>query len=198
MRETYVSTDIEADGPIPGPHSMLSLASAAYAPDTRLIGTWSVNLEPLPDAAPHPATMAWWATQPAAYAACRREPQPPAAALAAYLRWLATLPGRPVFVGYPAAFDFMWVQWYLIRYTGGSPFANTALDIRSYAMAMLRRTYLDSGKRNLPAAWFDPQPHTHVALDDALEQGALFCHMLRANGVAGVPAAGGGPAGTPG
>ncbi|HCU53603.1 MAG TPA: exonuclease, partial [Gammaproteobacteria bacterium] len=28
--EIYISTDIEADGPIPGAHSMLSLASAAY------------------------------------------------------------------------------------------------------------------------------------------------------------------------
>jgi hypothetical protein len=29
--------------------------------------------------------------------------------------------------------------------------------------------------------WFDPVPHTHVALDDAIEQGRLFCNMLRAN-----------------
>jgi hypothetical protein len=28
MTEIYVSTDIEADGPIPGPHSMLSFASS--------------------------------------------------------------------------------------------------------------------------------------------------------------------------
>jgi hypothetical protein len=26
--------------------------------------------------------------------------------------------------------------------------------------------------------WFDPLPHTHRALDDAIEQGALFCNML--------------------
>jgi hypothetical protein len=30
----------------------------------------------------------------------------------------------------------------------------------------------------LPKEWFDDLPHTHVALDDALEQGALFCNML--------------------
>jgi hypothetical protein len=30
MPEIYVSTDVEADGPIPGPHSMLSFASAAF------------------------------------------------------------------------------------------------------------------------------------------------------------------------
>jgi hypothetical protein len=31
--EVYVSTDVETDGPIPGPHSMLSFASAAYRSD---------------------------------------------------------------------------------------------------------------------------------------------------------------------
>jgi hypothetical protein len=35
MAEVYVSTDIEADGPILGPHSMLSFASAAYLSDVR-------------------------------------------------------------------------------------------------------------------------------------------------------------------
>ena len=45
--EIYVSTDIEADGPIPGPHSMLSFASAAYQTDRTLAGTFSCNLETL-------------------------------------------------------------------------------------------------------------------------------------------------------
>jgi hypothetical protein len=30
MSEIYISTDVETDGPIPGPNSMLSFASAAY------------------------------------------------------------------------------------------------------------------------------------------------------------------------
>lgn len=29
-----------------------------------------------------------------------------------------------------------------------------------------------------PYVRFDNLPHTHVAVDDALEQGALFCNML--------------------
>jgi len=33
----------------------------------------------------------------------------------------------------------------------------------------------------MPAGWFDPVPHTHVALDDAIEQGRLFCNMLAAS-----------------
>ena len=47
MAEVYVSTDVEADGPIPGPHSMLSFGSAAYLPDKKLVGTFSANLETL-------------------------------------------------------------------------------------------------------------------------------------------------------
>ena len=43
--EIYVSTDVEADGPIPGPHSMLSFASAAYTEDKQLIATFSANLD---------------------------------------------------------------------------------------------------------------------------------------------------------
>jgi hypothetical protein len=30
----------------------------------------------------------------------------------------------------------------------------------------------------MPKDWFDPLPHTHVAMDDAKEQGALFCNIL--------------------
>jgi hypothetical protein len=33
VEEIYVSTDVETDRPIPGPHSMLSFAAAAYRAD---------------------------------------------------------------------------------------------------------------------------------------------------------------------
>jgi hypothetical protein len=47
MTEIYISTDVETDGPIPGPHSMLSFASAAYTEDKQLVSTFSANLEAL-------------------------------------------------------------------------------------------------------------------------------------------------------
>lgn len=179
MAEVYVSTDVEADGPIPGPHSLLSFGSAAYLADKTLVGTFSANLEQLPDARPHPQTMAWWQSQPEAWAACRENVQAPTVALPAYARWLKELPGRPVFVGYPAAYDFLFVYWYLIRFAGESPFSHSALDIKTLAMTLLGGDYRAAVKRNMPKRWFDPLPHTHRALDDALEQGALFCNLLR-------------------
>jgi hypothetical protein len=181
MPEVYVSTDVETDGPIPGPHSLLSFASAAYLADKTLVGTFSANLETLPGASGHPQTMVWWQTQPEAWAAARSEPQDPAVALPAYVAWLKSLPGTLVFVAYPAGFDFLFVYWYLIRFAGESPFSFSALDVKTYAMALLKKEYRLSVKRNMPRRWFDPLPHTHCALDDAIEQGALFCNMLAEN-----------------
>ncbi len=181
MSEVYISTDVESDGPIPGPHSMLSFASAAYRADKRLIDTFSANLVTLPGAEGHPETMAWWAQQPEAWAAARRDLQDPADAMRRYVAWIKGLPGKPVFVAYPAGFDFLFVYWYLIRFVGESPFSHSALDIKTYAMALLKTEYRESVKRNMPPHWFDPLPHTHQALDDAIEQGALFCNMLAEN-----------------
>jgi hypothetical protein len=178
MKEIYVSTDVEVDGPIPGPHSMLSLGSAAYSADKTLVATYEVNLEPLPGASGHPDTMAWWARHPEAWEDCRRDPRPAADAMIEYVAWIDGLPGLPVFVGYPAAFDFLFVYWYLMRFVGRSPFSFSALDIKTMAMVMLRKEYRKSTKRAMPARWFDPIPHSHRALQDAIEQGALFCNML--------------------
>ena len=178
MPEIYVSTDVETDGPVPGLYSMLSIGSAAYLPDKTLVSGFSANLETLAGASTHPETMAWWKTQPHAWQSSRTNVQDPETAMRSYLAWLKLLPGTPVFVAYPASFDFMFVCWYLTRFTGENPFGWFALDIKSYAMSLLKTDFLDTVKRKMPRHWFDDLPYTHKALDDAISQGALFCNML--------------------
>jgi hypothetical protein len=178
VNEIYVSTDIEADGPIPGPNSMLSFGSAAYASDKKLIATFEANLETLEGAAPDADTTKWWKQHPDSWAACRQNLEPPERAMKRYVEWLVQLPGTPVFVGYPAAYDFLFIYWYLMRFVGKSPFSHSALDIKTFAMALMGTPYRKATKRNMPRRWFDRAPHTHRALEDAIEQGALFCNML--------------------
>lgn len=179
--EIYVSTDVEADGPIPGPNSMLSFGSAAYTAEKELLGTFSANLETLPGAAADPKTAEWWTKHPEAWTVCRQNLECPEAAMRRYVAWVKALPDKPVFVGYPAGFDFLFVYWYPMRFAGESPFSFSALDIKTYAMALLKKDYRKSIKGGMPKHWFDPYPHTHIALDDAIEQGALFCNMLAEN-----------------
>lgn len=181
MHEIYVSTDIETDGPIPGINSMLSFGSVAYQVDKTLVSTFTANLETLEGATQDPRTMEWWKTQPVAWKACRENLQSPENAMKNYVQWLKSLNARPIFVGYPAGFDFTFVYWYLMRFAGESPFSFSALDVKTYAMALLKKEYRRSTKGNMPKHWFDNFPHTHIALDDAIEQGALFCNMLIEN-----------------
>ncbi|HMM73040.1 MAG TPA: 3'-5' exoribonuclease, partial [Rhodocyclaceae bacterium] len=181
VKEIYISTDVETDGPVAGNHSMVSIGSAANSADKSLLSTFSANLETLPGSTADARTAAWWATQPEAWSACRQNLESPRDAMTRYLAWLKALPARPVFVAYPAPFDFSFVHWYLMRFAGENPFGYSAIDIKTYAMALMRKPYRACGKRSMPAEWFDPVAHTHVALDDAIEQGSLFCNMLRAN-----------------
>ena len=185
MFEIYVSTDVETDGPVAGKHSILSIGSAAYTAGKEMLSTFSANLETLPNALPDFKTAAWWLTQPEAWSACRQNLEPPRDAMGRYVTWLKSLPGKPVFVAYPTAFDFPFVYWYLTEFVGENPFGYSAIDIKTYSMALMRKPYRMCGKRSMPPEWLDPVPHTHVALDDAIEQGRLFCNMLRANRAVG-------------
>jgi hypothetical protein len=177
--EVYLSTDIEADGPIPGPHSMLSLASVALLADGTQLGEFSINLLPLEGASMHPRMATWWAGEPEAFAATQREQIAPELAMTRYVHWINTLPGRPVFVAMPAGFDFLFVYWYLIRFVGESPFGHAALDMKSFAMALLGTQFRKSGKSAFPKAWQSDLPHSHIALEDAREQGESFLAMLQ-------------------
>lgn len=189
MPEVYVSVDIEADGPIPGPHSMLSLGAAAFTEAGEMIGTFSVNLETLEGATPDPDTMEWWSRQPAAWAACREDLRHPEVAMGSFVLWIQEMCAlragsstmRPVFVGYPAGFDFTFVYWYLIKFLGPgkSPFSFAALDVKSFAMAVMGCRFRDVGKRAMAAFMPKDMPHTHVAVDDAVEQGHMFMNLLR-------------------
>ena len=176
--EIYVSTDVEVDGPIPGPHSMLSLASAAFGADKKLLGTFSANLELLPAAAAHPDTLEWWPQHPQAWEAASNR-SPPASRGDDRVRGLARSPAGRASVRRLSGGLRLHVRLLVPdRFAGRSPFSFSALDIKTMAMVMLRKDYRRSVKSAMPRRWFDELPHTHVALDDALEQGSLFCNML--------------------
>ncbi|MDD5070185.1 MAG: exonuclease [Candidatus Omnitrophica bacterium] len=181
MVEIFISTDVESDGPIPGVYSMLSFGSAAMLANKEIISTFSANLETLPGASQDSDTMHWWQGQKDAWDACRKDLQNPEQAMLSYVNWLDNLGGRPVFLAYPASFDFNYIYWYLMKFVGRSPFEYMALDIKSYAMAVLKKPFYDVTKSNMPEEWFDQSKKSHIALEDAIEQGQLFCNILREN-----------------
>jgi hypothetical protein len=165
---------------------MLSFALAAFTVEKRLIGTFTRNLELLNGAKPEERTMHWWATPEnvRAYHASRENLVTPYQAMLECRAWLESLRswGRPIVCGAPSGFDFTFLYYYFQRELSESPIGFASLDLRSYAAAVLKKQYRQVGKQQLPAEWIEPDfPHTHVALDDAIEQGCILINMIRFN-----------------
>jgi hypothetical protein len=187
MSEYYLSIDVEADGPIPGPHSMLSIGAAIFKGlgSRDPISTFSANLELLPGAEMDPDTKKFWDKNPSAYAECRKNPASPESVMTDFVSWVEEQceTKRPACVGYPVTYDFMFVYWYCLKFAGRSPFGFQGLDMKTLAAHKMGVPFHRATKRKMPRKWFEGcDRHNHVAVDDAIEQGVLFINMMNDKG----------------
>jgi len=182
--EIFFSIDIETDGPIPVRNSMLSFACVAFSPDGTVLGKFERNLKPLPDAVQDHKTMTeFWAKEPEAWAYCTSNTVDPEPAMKDFRDWVLSFQGgQRVAVCMPAGFDFTFIYVYLMLFAGESPFSFSCVDMKTYVCAARKQAYRNSGKKSWPARWFDSGlPHTHKAIDDAIEQGLTFLKMRAEN-----------------
>lgn len=183
--DLYISVDVEADGPIPGPYSMISLGAAVAG---RFDGTTFEAIDPEQHTFYRELRPISEEFVPAALAVSgldrdrlRIEGTDPAQAMGKFASWVEEVSGRhrPVLVAYPASFDFLFVHWYLVRFTGASPFGHSnCLDIKSMYAVKARVPYARAVKKAMPAHLRPRRPHTHNALDDAVEQAELFANIF--------------------
>jgi hypothetical protein len=199
MSEAYFSTDIEADGPIPGPYSMSSIGLVIPGFRTndgsiRRIGREAqpvhyVELKPISE---------HFIPEAARVSGLDRvdlitKGTEPADAMAALNTWITDAcvqladsiqeRVRPVFAAYPLGFDWLFYYWYSIEFTGSSPFGHsTAIDMKTLFASKANRAVVRSTKRDMPRHLRGEGPHTHHALDDAREQGEMLMNLLEWKG----------------
>ena len=90
----------------------------------------------------------------------------------------------PVFVGLNAPYDWMFVHWYFIHFTGKNPFGISAWDIKAYYAGVAKKTrWADTARKKMEKRFRSKRRHTHNALDDALEQAEIFQKLRQAAGV---------------
>lgn len=196
-KEIYISLDVEADGPVPGLYSMLSLGAVAFmeseSPDGYdILHKFDTTFEPLPDAKRHPETMQWWAKQSKeAWETATKNPGKPKHVMTLFRTWLSNLEiaySAPlVAVGYPASFDFSFVHYYGMRFLKEYVLGYSCIDIESYAMQAYGIPYSDM-KEDVMAT-LSPQlfeglseNYSHKAVEDAKRQGIIFMRMLTGKG----------------
>jgi DNA polymerase III epsilon subunit-like protein len=173
--ETYISVDVEASGPNPSTYSLLSIgACVAFEPER----TFYVELQPATDA----STPEAMAVSGLDLDRLRAEGMAPRAAMRMFEEWLDTVTPeghRPLFVGFNAPFDWMFVADYFHRLLGRNPFGHDALDIEALYMGVTGTPWREIGFATLVDRYeIEQRVLTHNALDDALVQAELFRRVL--------------------
>jgi hypothetical protein len=187
--ELYFAMDIETDGQVPGLSSMLQLGICAFDATNPDLGRFKVNLLPLAGAYPEWSTMAWWMETPEKqerFAALSVDAIEPSLAINRAVDWVELVAqehdGRkPIAVCSPVGFDFSFFRYYEILFIGqDKPFGHRALDLRSFSMPLLGKSFMQSSSRDLPSHLLaNTLKHTHDALDDARELAEIGFHLLR-------------------
>ncbi len=175
-RETYISVDIETAGPFPSRYSLLSIGACLVDEPS---AAFYVELQPVNEEADAGAL----AVGGLSLAALAETGVPPRAALVQFEAWvLAHTPegSRPVFVGFNAAFDWMFINDYFHRFLGHNPFGHNALDIKAFYMGMTGVRWSQTTLAHVAAHLNQPCSLTHNALADAQVQAQLFGALLNA------------------
>lgn len=169
-REVFLSVDVETSGPIPGEFSLLTIGACniAYPKDT-----FSCELKPSTSNADPKALEVTGLSLDQ----LERDGLEPTIGMQLFGEWVKNSigsDGTPIFVGFNAAFDWSFINYYFHRYLGDNPFGFAALDIKSMYMGAARCTWSKTKSSQISAALHPTLKGDHDALHDALYQAELF------------------------
>lgn len=191
--DAYFSADVETDGPIPGPFSMLSFA-LVYAgsydgqrferPETYEQKFYK-ELKPISKEFQEEALRVNGLDR----ARLCQDGEDPTVAMTEASRWVKNIagPAKPVLVAYPLSFDWTWLYWYFIRFSiDGSPFGYSGcFDLKTALAVKGAVPIAEASRSRLSASLRSQRQHTHHALDDAIEQAEIFANVFQWEGVFG-------------
>lgn len=191
--DAYFSADVETDGPIPGPFSMLSFAivyagsfdGRRFERPTDYESNFYRELKPISNDFQEEALRVNGLDR----SRLCREGENPEIAMTEAARWIRDTAGaaKPVLVAYPLSFDSTWLYWYFIRFSStGSPFGySRCFDLKTALAVKSAMPIADAGRSRLKASLKPQREHTHHALDDAVEQAEIFANVFQWGGVIG-------------
>jgi hypothetical protein len=188
--DAYFSADVETDGPIPGPFSMLSFAlvyagsfdGKKFERPQNYDRIFYRELKPISENFQKEALLVNGLDR----SRLCLEGESPEAAMAEASRWVDKCagPAKPVLVAYPLSFDWSWLYWYFIRFSSlGSPFDySRCFDIKTALAVKAGIPIADAGRSRLEASLRPRRAHTHHAVDDAIEQAEIFANIFEWEG----------------
>lgn len=185
--DAYFSADVETDGSIPGPYSMLSFGlvyAGSYDGKTfdrpvSYSDTFYRELKPISEEFEVDALRVNQLDR----SHLKEIGDDPVIAMTDAARWIRGVAAgrRPVLVAYPLSFDWTFLYWYFVKFSSeGSPFNHSScFDIKTAIAVNKRIPIAQSGRAELASLSLSPRlPHTHNALEDAIEQAEIFARIF--------------------
>lgn len=191
--DVYFSADVETDGPIPGPYSILSFAvvyagtfdGTNFSRPATFDQVFYKELRPISDDFQEEALRVNGLDR----GRLCREGEDPTSAMSQASQWINSLAtnGRPVLVAYPLSFDWTWLYWYFVRFSKtGSPFEySRCFDIKTALAVKAGIPISEAGRSKLLPSLTSKHVHTHHAIDDAIEQADIFANIFEWEGAHG-------------
>jgi hypothetical protein len=191
--DIYFSADVETDGPIPGPYSILSFAlvyagsfdGREFERPSDYRRSFYRELRPISETFQPEALRVNGLDR----SRLCLEGESPEKAMTDAAQWVSEIAGsaRPVLVAYPLSFDWTWLYWYFIRFSAkGSPFNHSrCFDIKTAIAVKAHIPVSEAGRPKLFSFLRSDRIHTHNALDDAAEQAEIFANVFEWEGVRG-------------
>jgi hypothetical protein len=153
---SYIMVDIEADGPIPGDYSMISIGAVVVNRklDKGFLGT----LKPISDK---------WVPEALAVSGFSREQtlefDDAKATMLKFDKWVRenNIQGKPMFISDNAGFDWMFSHWYMVHFLGTDLFGFSSTSLTSLykgCRCNMRESFKHLRKTK----------HTHNPLQDAI------------------------------
>ena len=188
--DSYFSADVETDGPIPGPFSILSFAlvyagsfdGERFERPNNYASVFYKELRPISDLFDPQALQVNGLDR----ARLCAEGESPETVMTEATQWVRKVAGptQPVLVAYPLSFDWTWLYWYFIRFSGlGSPFDySRCFDIKTAVAVKSRIPIAEAGRSRLRPILRSAHGHTHHAVDDAIEQAEIFAKVFEWEG----------------
>ena len=172
--ECFISVDVETSGPVPGEYSLLSIGATGVFPNGNDDPGFYCTLKPLEGAKADGDAMAVSGLD---IDVLRQAGAEPVEGMRQFEAWCKVVSegAPPVFVGFNAAFDWSFVNYYFHRFLGRNPFGFSALDIKSVYMGATGCSWADTRSSAVSKALgVQDAELSHHALDDARKQAMLF------------------------
>jgi hypothetical protein len=168
----FVSVDVEADGPIPGKYSMISVGAVVAEPPYD--DNFYTTIRPITDDYVQEALDVTGFTREETMQF--NKPEIEILRFHAWLKNLKQRKGWPIFIADNNGFDWQFVNYYLHVYTGENPFGYSSMNLNSLYKG-LEKDFRAKFKR------YRVTPHTHNALDDAKGNAEALYKILKIHGL---------------